>query len=436
LFVGQAITVNIVFPGLVGIAAQGQAPVQLIGQGFVVDQSTFRPRFETRPRVPGRPAGSVFIYEGVLTPIAAGKLSFFAQSFVATRPTSPGTLPAAALNLPVYTLLDSEPLALRVRPLPRTGRLPGFTGAVGSFTVSSAELATNIVRVGDPVRLTVKIRGDGNLLRLVPPPPPRLRNWQVLPGPMETSAPQIIQAQGFTTFSYTLVPLSDQARFTPPIPFSSFDPQQEVYRDLTIASVPLTVKPGLAPVDLRAIAQANAVNVEPEKEPTLSDLAVAPGLSATSLGPVQRQIWFPLAQLIPASLLASLWCWDRRRRYFEAHPDELLRRRARRALRRERRAVENAARAGDAPRFAATVASALRVACAPHYPAEPRALVGSDVLALLPDTERSGRSGAVVRQFFAAFDADRFATAPAQRNDLLSLRPELEKVLQQLEERL
>ncbi|MGH7971387.1 MAG: BatD family protein, partial [Limisphaerales bacterium] len=57
LFVGEAISVNILFPGLVGIAMQGQAPVQLVGEGFVADQSTFHPRFESRARGFGRSNG-------------------------------------------------------------------------------------------------------------------------------------------------------------------------------------------------------------------------------------------------------------------------------------------------------------------------------------------------------------------------------------------
>lgn len=437
LFVGQAVPVSILFPGVVGIAMQGQAPVQLTGQGFVADLSTFRPRFEPRPHAFGKSSNPVFIYEGILTPIAAGKISFFAQSFVATRPSSPGVvgIPAVNPNLPIYTLLDSDPLNLEVRALPRSGRLPGFNGAVGVYSVSTPELGTNLVRVGDPLRLSVKVRGEGNLLRLVPPPPPRARNWQVLAGPADTSAPQIIQAQGFTTFNYILIPLSDKARYTPAIPFSCFDPQQELYRDLTIPSVAIMVKPGLVSADLLAIQAANAANVEPEKEPTLSDLATSPGMAA-SLSPIQRQLWFPLLQLLPAAALAGLWGWDRRRRYFEKHPDELLRRRARRALRRERRALQSAARAGDAPRFATTVASALRIACAPHYPAEPRALVGSDVLALLPESERSGRAGTVVRHFFTVLDADRFGVAPQQAGELLELEPDLERILEQLEDRL
>jgi len=78
----------------------------------------------------------------------------------------------------------------------------------------------------------------------------------------------------------------------------------------------------------------------------------------------------------------------------------------------------------------------MRVACAPHYPAEPRALVGGDVLPLLPPAERSGRAGEVVRRFFAITDSALFGPTAANAAELLPLQPELEQVLQQLEARL
>jgi hypothetical protein len=42
----------------------------------------------------------------------------------------------------------------------------------------------------------------------------------------------------------------------------------------------------------------------------------------------------------------------------------------------------------------------------------------------------------VVRRFFAVTDAARFSTAASNAADLLPLQPDLERVLQQLEEKL
>jgi hypothetical protein len=482
LLVGQPVAARIVLPGAPGGVVQGLAQPQLSGQGFLVDLGAARQRIETVSR--GGTAMPAFIYEATLTPVTTGKLTVFAQGFTAgNRFSGPIAITGAATipgGPPQYTLLESDPVELEVRPLPSEGQLPGFAGAIGSFTLGPPKLATNVLRVGDPVKLTVIVtnRGDAPLARLVAPPPPQARDWQVfaandfapaqlipvptpparppagfatpvagigqatpVPASPVTPAPtgplaQPSPLQGFVTFNYTLIPLTETARATPPIPFSYFDPKAGGYADLTIPPVPVTVNPGMAPADFPALLQSGSTAGEPEKELVLRGLAAARGRTAASLVPPQQQAWFPLIQLAPAAAFFGLLSWDRRRRYLEQHPDIVLRRRARRALRRQWRILRRAARAADAPRFAAAAVSALRVACAPHYPAEPRALVGADVLPLLAEPDRSGRPGEVVRRFFAVADATHFSTTSPNPADLLPLQPDLERVLQQLEDRL
>jgi hypothetical protein len=133
--------------------------------------------------------------------------------------------------------------------------------------------------------------------------------------------------------------------------------------------------------------------------------------------------------------LFGLWTWDRRRRYLEQHPDIVRRRRARRALNRERRRLRKAARRKDAPTFATSAVNAMRVACAPHYPAEARALVGADIIPIL-ETDSTQPQGDLVRRFFALTDAVRFGKAAPNGHELLSLEPQLEQVLDQLEAKL
>ena len=197
--------------------------------------------------------------------------------------------------------------------------------------------------------------------------------------------------------------------------------------------------PGRAPADLNTALQQTSAPAEPDEELTLSGLAPNPGRVAGTLVPLERQPWFPVIQLAPVAAFLGLWAWDRRRRYLEEHPEILLRRRARRMLRRQRRVLRRAVRAGDAPGYAAAAVKALRVACAPHFPAEPRALVGGDVLQLLGQADpphRADRTAAVVRRFFAVTDAGRFARTSESAAELLVLQPELERVLEQLEARL
>ena len=434
-FVGQSISLRIVLPGSTG-NVQPLNQIKFIGDGFMTDQSGVQQRMDIFPEY-GTNSSSL-VCEASITPLKAGKLELFAQGFTANLNaigpiTIRGTITLASMGQPPV-LLDSDRITVNARPLPRENVPPGFNGAIGNFRLDPPVLATNVLHVGDPLTFAVNVRGEGNLARLVAPPPPTAAGWQVFAGPTDPAPPMLIQARGFVTFAYSMIPTLDGARATPKIPFSYFDPDKAAYMDLSLPPVNVTVLPSATPLDVVALASTNEPAFRGEKEPKLSGLAANPGRTMTNMIPVQQQGWFPLVQLSPVVVFVTLWGWDRRRRFHEAHPEVLLRRRARRALHREWAAARKAAALGDTSRFAACAVSAMRVACAPHYPAEPRALVSSDVVPLLPEFESNG--GKVVRQIFAAADAERFAEQPEPAKDLLALRGDVDRVLTQLEAKL
>lgn len=439
-YCGQPLKVRVVMPASHSNVVQALQYVQLNGDGILLDQSAVRQRIQ-QMEFNGH-AGPSYIYESTLTPLVAGRIDVTAQAFTAGNQFFGGiTIHGNATILggaAQYVLLDSDAVQLNIEPLPRAGVMPGFNGAIGQFTLDPPHLETNRVRVGDAVKLLVTFRTEGEIKRLLAPPSPAVTNWQIFP-PLPEGA-QILTAttEGISsaqTFSYTLIPLTNNMTATPAIPFSYFDPQTKSYSDLTIPSLPITVLAGAATAEAQAIAQAAAA-VTSDKKLKLSALATEPGRTVASLVPLQLRGSFLLLQLAPLVGFTGLWFWDRRRRYFELHPEILVRRKAKRALRRERIALRTAANAGDAALFANTAVTALRVASAPHFPATPRALVGRDVLELLNESERQGRAGDVVKKFFTFTDAAQFSPASAEANELLGLQNELNDVLDELEARL
>jgi len=447
-YAGQPVAARILIPGSVSNLVQGLQSVKLNGDGILVDQSAVRQVFA--PVLMGGRNVPAYVYETVFTPLVAGKLEIAAQGFtIGNRFAGPLTLPG---QLTLFgdpsqnVLLDSDPVTLSVRPLPRTGALPGFTGVIGRFTNDPPLLSTNQVRLGDSVNLVVIFRGEGHLLRFVPPSVPVVRNWQVSdPAPGGVAVANRPPVPGFVpgnsvAFTYTLTPLTTAVQATPAIPFSYFDPGRGAYVDLTIPSLPISVTPGvtttLDPESVVEKVEVEGTAAGEEKKLALSALATSPGRITDSLVPLQQRGWFMVVQILPVIGFAALWAWDRRRRYLEQHPEVLLRRRARRALRRERRELQKAIRAGDKLRYASVAVTAMRVACAPHYPAEPRALVCRDVLDSLEEAERTGRTGEIVRRFFAVVDASVFSTTRGEGDGLLALQPELDRVLEKLEARL
>lgn len=435
VYAGQAVKVRVSMPSPWG-GVQILSQVQFKGQGILADHSTARQSIEPEPG--GRPNRIQYVYEAMLTPITSGTIHFHAQGWCApNRVPAPavinGVLVSGSLE---YVLLDSEPVELHVTPLPTEGQLPGFTGAVGKFTSDPPVLSTNALRVGEPARLLVTVKGDGNIARLAPPPPPETPDWRVFPAELDRSAPQMLNAQGSISFTYLLMPLSDKTKATPKIRFSYFEPDSKRYVDASIPGLPVSVSPGKSPEALKALLAAQALLPEKTRELVLRGIAPSPGFAATSLIPLQQRPWFLVVQIAPALGFLWLWGWDRRRRFLELHPGVVLRRRARQALRRHRREIRRAAVAKDGESLVQAAVRAMQAACAPHYPAEANALVGSDVLAVLDPAEQSGPGGQLVRRIFETHDAALFTATPPDASWLLAAEEELARVLINLEAKL
>ena len=419
IFLGEPFHVRVLLFASPANEIEALNGVQFNGNGFMADQSTAQQTIKMVAHddrvVPA------YVFEETLTPIMTGALKLFAQAFTAGREfsgpitiTGPVVIPGGP---PHYVLLVSDPIEVHVRPLPVAGRLTGFTGAIGQFICGPPQLSANRIAVGQPVRLTVDIRSEGDLNRLVPPQPPQVNDWQIIPDE--------------SGFAFTLIPLTDETRETPAIPFCYFDPEKAAYVDLTIPSLPVTVSGEGLPTALPATD--TGYTSSPQLQ--LSELSPTPGKSATSLKPLQLRGWMIGLQLVPVIGFLGLWRWDCRRRFFEAHPEIVRRRQARRSLRREKRRLQQAVGRGDTVAFVHHAANVLKIACAPHYATHPQALVCAEVLERLDAAERNGLPGETVRGIFAAADA-RFASVPQRPTDWSALQSGLNAVLLKLEEQL
>jgi hypothetical protein len=437
-YVGQPIKVVARLKGLPGNIVHGIQELRINGEGFLVDLAGARQSINVIPSAEGNVIA--YQHETTLSPLKAGQLVLSAQGFTGNRFSGPiiiqgqVTIPGTA---PQFQLVDSDPVTIHVQPLPRADELPGFTGAIGMYRVSPPQLSTNRIRTGDLLKLSVMIEGEGNLHRLVPPPPPTSTNWQVHPAvagdvsALQSGAP--LMPGSFAVFTYTLIPLTTNALETPAIPFSYFNPDQRAYVDASIPPAPVTVLEGNAALDARMLAAMTQDGAGKEKKMKLSDVVERPGWTATSLLPLQHRGWFIALQISPVLGFLAVWQWDRRRRFLELHPDIVMRRRARRALRRERRELRAAFVARDERRFAARAVGAMKIAVAPLHGAEPRAMVSRDIAEILA-ADTAGRE--LVQRFFAATDASEFSSERGELQGLLAMNSELDRVLHLLEARL
>lgn len=437
VYVGQPVNVRVLLRSAAGNMIQTVQELHFNGEGLLVDQGAARQTIASMP-ANGRSVVT-YVYETTLTPLTAGSHTFSVQGFTGGN-RFPGTIVIQGQvtipgGPPQFQLLDSDPMTLQARPLPHANELPGFTGWIGKLVVDSAQLSTVQARVGELVKLTVTLRGDGNLSHVVPPPPPLSKEWQVFAATATTPTPRPngkpIPPGTAVAFVYTLIPLTTNATATPMIPFSAFDPQRGVYTDISISPQPIHVLPGNVPMQPEALAALEGPEKKEDKL-SLSDVTENRGRMTATLIPLQYRPGFIALQIFPIVGFFALWQWDQRRRFLEKNPKIVLFRRTRRALRRERRKLRSARASRNSKRYAETVVNALRIAVAPHYPAAPNALVGGDVIMVLGNPAHDE----TIRRFFAFTDAAQFSKEATAADDLLRCDVEVEGVLDELEKKL
>lgn len=140
-----------------------------------------------------------------------------------------------------------EPARIEVKPIPEDSRPGGYTGAVGKFRVST-DARPHDVKVGESIKFTFRIEGDGNLEFLEPPQIEPLEGFHVYGHIDEKSREQRV-------ITYDLSPLNENVKEIPPITFVYFDTDGDgSFKTIRSEAIPIHVRalpPGeaLAPLN-------------------------------------------------------------------------------------------------------------------------------------------------------------------------------------------
>jgi len=367
-----------------------------------------------------------------LTPIKPGESAVSLQTIVFINKLNSTGRPSGTT---AQAILDTPPVSVTVRPLPEAGRKPGFTGAIGKFSLGRINVTPGEVIVGDPVTLSVTIAGEGNFEAISAPPIEAGEIWQSFTPSVEVER-DTLTGQGAKTITYTLIPRRADTRNLPAIPFSYFDPERREYVDLTVPPQAINVQPGKTPepstTTTATPTPAPAETPAPKApEPVLTGLVTKSGGWKSSPSPVFFSRIFWLGQTLPAAALLGLWYYRRRADFLAAHPEIVRRRAARVAARRHLRFARDAAKRSDSDSFVAASIEAIRAAAAPLDTTEAQSLVFEEVLAKLP----SGNGAeATVRRLYERTHATQFSGHPVPPQTLLNLLPEVERTVADIEQ--
>jgi len=277
-----------------------------------------------------------------------GEYSFGPATLKARFITQVNTRGEAELER-VYAI--AKPVAVTVRDIPLDGRPASYNGAIGQFQIES-QLAPTKAKVGDPMTLTLTVRGQGTLDALTAP---RLEDISEVAGHFRIHEGTEESDDEMRRFTYSLRPLDAGIERFPPVEMSYFDVDREEYVTLKTAEIPVEV--GIAEeLSSTEIAMANASpsgtrDVEIQKGGLMANHTLA-SLRDDSVDPYR---WFAgLGSLAGVYVIVVLVTQKARR--LMGDPDLVRRRtaatRARGRLREARRRHADAAEEADSLRAA------------------------------------------------------------------------------------
>jgi hypothetical protein len=188
------------------------------------------------------------VYQRALFPLVPGRFVIAPAQLVYSLPLSSSFFSREES----HELVTDSTILVAVEP-PSAGRPSEYTGAVGDLAIAS-KLDTQRGRVGDPMLLTVRLSGAGNV-KLFPAPKLDIP-WATLVRAdervqVDSTARRI---RGAKEFDWVLTPRVAGELDLPPIRYGYFNPDTRRYAVTSAAGARVTIAPGaLAVVDtLRA----------------------------------------------------------------------------------------------------------------------------------------------------------------------------------------
>ncbi|WP_309383017.1 BatD family protein [Cerasicoccus frondis] len=322
--------------------------------------------------------------------------------------------------------LYTEDNDIDVQPLPEEGRPTYFTGGIGTFTVDRPRLSESSGMAGEPLTMTLTVRGQGNFDRLQAPTLAESDAWRDYPPEEEFFSADPMGYTGAKTFEYTLIPRDAGDLTTPEINFNFFDPESTQYIEMPIPGQAITVK------ENPNATRPKRNPVASRRGPELLPIATAPGKFVRTIKPIVTHPAFLAAQVVP--LFAIGLMFFSRRQKLRLENDSIYARnvRANQATKAELAAAQKAANERNAADFYAAAQRTVQAAAGRHVEQAPESLTIADIEALAATLGLEAASIQNALEFMEAGDAVRFGGLDGSAIDFNAEYSKLEQTVNAL----
>jgi hypothetical protein len=382
---------------------------------------------------------NALVWDILITPIKAGpaELSFrqnIALQFVSSDSRFPSIFTMSRTRTESTTVF-SKSLETDVLSLPETDASDSFSGGIGNFKVTST-LSTTDLTVGEPITLTINLKGEGNFDRISPPDLPDWENWRIYP-PKVTFTPEDTRSfKGEKSFEFIIIPQAESIDSIPEIAYASFNPKLGSYESTLLESVAVTIKPSDKSVDTSPFIPSMGKDAQDSQQIPENILPLKP--EPGDLHPSGSVLWkesrFWIINATVAVVLGLLAFWQFRRRRIRSDVTLSRRHAGSRQVRKALQKAQAAAKSGDVEAFLKPMRFVLQesICHLSKKNLEAKTLVTSDCLDILATHNVADPTPSKIAKILNAADAHQFAGSHLTPEDISSMYNDLTSIVSEL----
>ena len=277
--------------------------------------------------------------------------------------------------------LSSDIIYIDVVPLPAEGRSDDFAGGVGTFSID-ASLDRTSSTAAEPINLTVKVSGSGNVDLVEKPMLPSIPGVKALE-PEVRSSTSFSQGtiSGYKEFSFPLIPQTDGEHIVSSIQMTYFDPEDDRYHTVTTQQLRFTATQTASAMEMVQSGGLKKIG---------SDIAyIKPDAQRLVKQGTGVGVWIIIPYILSLSMIAFAFL-------YRHHQSRLLTDRAYarklRSSKRVRQGMKEAQqylKAGDDKEFHAALSKVVLGYIGDRYDLDIGRMTNEEVLALLEDKKIS-----------------------------------------------
>lgn len=331
--------------------------------------------------------------------------------------------------------LTTDPVLITVLPLPQAGKPANFTGIVASGMTIDMRADKQTAQVGEPVNVTMKIRGKGNMKTIAAPPLEGIDGFKIYEsGSSSDISKDNYTVSGSKTYEYVLVPKVEGKKQIPPVRISYFDPVDKSYKTVRTSPILLDVKPGVQE-DGRRIVFAGG---EDEIEVLAKDIKYihpVPSVLTVNASRLHESIAYRILHVVPLLAVLFALAGERRNRKWRDNYRLARSERAAREAQKKLGAAEKELRRGDADKLYSMVSAALWTYLADKMNVSAAGLTMESAEAFLAGRGVDAEEISAVKKILTTCDAAKYAAGASMENQADEVVRDGARIVKSLEKR-